>query len=682
MSAERDKGYAWIVAASSSVIMFIGPSTLASYGSIMETVDMSCNYRSWILNTMCILMFATAISMGPLIHIRSTYRKIALVGCLLTACGFLLTGTVLQFPAWLLVTLSSFTGIGFGLAIHATFLLVAFHFTRYRGLANGIGLVSAGAGYLLSPLMYEPIEHAKDKLHLRALVSAVAFMAASFYVSPPPLQEKASFPENLRPRNRPAKPSPNKSLEEDNAIRHEEFPRESIPLVIKDSDEAPPSHLLRPRRQSQFMAAIAGTLLPNIPEESESHEPSLQNLQAKISSGAMESVPPPMREETRTDIGKHMSHLDLEVRLSKAIDKTDASEKQARIDNYGTTASGKALTGMNAGNSPKFKNVTETIKVGSMPRKKLGYSQFRRAMLSKDSKQKNMPKQQSCTNSSSLPQNPSPDATKSCSKQLSNLINFKLLMDPKFLNMAFGCSLTMIVLPNFPIVLYAHVTQSQQGTYVSERNHIPGGDGGEFVLVIIFLLDLLSRLIVSYMSDFSFFNRRVGFLFGALSGAIVIAGIGYVHDIRLIYILAIIYGISFGILVSTESLMFADVFGINQLTSTYGLVGLFKAILITFLSVVFQSPSSSFMYTVHPILHAKARVNGTICANCDPFDLFTHSENPEDLLHHRQYLLGMMALPGFLCAIMWSLEMLAIHIRTQKCQTAEKSQESISSPQV
>ena len=97
---------------------------------------------------------------------------------------------------------------------------------------------------------------------------------------------------------------------------------------------------------------------------------------------------------------------------------------------------------------------------------------------------------------------------------------------------------------------------------------------------------------------------------------IIFAVVGSVEDIRVIYALSALYGISSGILAVTESLMFADVFGMEKFPSVYGLVGLCKALLVLIISTAFHSPSASFVYIMDPMLHPK--VNDTICTNCDP----------------------------------------------------------------
>ena len=85
--------------------------------------------------------------------------------------------------------------------------------------------------------------------------------------------------------------------------------------------------------------------------------------------------------------------------------------------------------------------------------------------------------------------------------------------------MVIGSTLTLVVFPNFPILLTAYILLLER-----DRGNSDNFEAVELSLIYIFSADIISRFVIAHLSDFSFFRRRIGFLVAAFLGGIIIMG--------------------------------------------------------------------------------------------------------------------------------------------------------------
>ncbi|PSN41451.1 hypothetical protein C0J52_14535 [Blattella germanica] len=148
-----DGGWGWVIVIAVSIINLstrsIEPSFGLLFGDKLRDLGVHTTGASLITSAFDATINFSGLFVGPLIK-QYSYRKIAILGSLLSALGLTLT-----FPAasmaHILTTYSIIGGLGVGFAWSSTFVALNHYFSKRRGQAIGLSMVGTGIGMMLFP---------------------------------------------------------------------------------------------------------------------------------------------------------------------------------------------------------------------------------------------------------------------------------------------------------------------------------------------------------------------------------------------------------------------------------------------------------------------------------------------------------------------------------------------------
>lgn len=148
-----DGGWGWVVVLGVSVVNLatrsIEPSFGLLFGDELRDLGVETTGASVIMSAYDATINFSGLFVGPLIKTYS-YRKVALVGCVLSAVGLILTAPA-NSMAHILATYSIVGGLGVGLAWSSTFVSLNYYFSKYRGQAIGLSMAGTAVGMMLMP---------------------------------------------------------------------------------------------------------------------------------------------------------------------------------------------------------------------------------------------------------------------------------------------------------------------------------------------------------------------------------------------------------------------------------------------------------------------------------------------------------------------------------------------------
>ncbi|XP_047112345.1 monocarboxylate transporter 9-like [Schistocerca piceifrons] len=127
----------------------IEPSFGLLFGDELRELGVETTGASVIMSAYDATINFSGLFVGPLIKIYS-YRKVALVGCVLSAVGLILTAPA-NSMAHILATYSIVGGLGVGFAWSSTFVSLNYYFSKYRGQAIGLSMAGTAVGMMLMP---------------------------------------------------------------------------------------------------------------------------------------------------------------------------------------------------------------------------------------------------------------------------------------------------------------------------------------------------------------------------------------------------------------------------------------------------------------------------------------------------------------------------------------------------
>ncbi|XP_017773449.1 PREDICTED: uncharacterized protein LOC108560407 isoform X2 [Nicrophorus vespilloides] len=148
-----DGGWGWVVVIGVSIVNFctrsMEPSFGLLFGDLLKELDVETTGAALIMSTLDALINFSGLFVGPLIRALS-YRKVSLMGSLLSACGFMLTYPA-KSMAHILATYSIINGLGVGLTASSTFVALNHYFVNKRSQALGFSLVGTAFGMMVMP---------------------------------------------------------------------------------------------------------------------------------------------------------------------------------------------------------------------------------------------------------------------------------------------------------------------------------------------------------------------------------------------------------------------------------------------------------------------------------------------------------------------------------------------------
>ncbi|ODN03921.1 Monocarboxylate transporter 8 [Orchesella cincta] len=639
----------------------IGPSTLTSFGLLTIDLPISPTNQSWLLVLLYGFWQASAILAS--LYAKESPRQLATLGSALAAIGFLISASFVEDPSWLYLTFSIFIGFGLGLSFHTAYLVVMSNFERYKGLANGICQLSIAIGQITTPLLYSVVSMPKDRFQIKALTTAVGFLTTLFFV----------VPNHTVPR----RPSTvvNRNRRYSTASRRSSY-GEAVPLQVGINPVSSNSYpinqgQMRPRRRSQYLLAVSTSLLPNIPEEPESSnsinetlastssESDIPTLQQTLASQSVAVLPCGNNDNSSTvnnSIQKTEGDNDVTTTEGEEDGVTKESENEFQVFTLHAAVRRKSEGCLPSyvGNFSEVNNKVGNGTATPVPNDKKTENKSVAQLNRQNSESQSKLRQSNSSivvgkqlNINNIMRQSSSTKT---AKQGESTIDLSLLSDFHFCNMAAFSALCTVSVVNFPLVLYAYVI-----SFCEECK-----EEANTAVLIIYVADLISRLVISYLSDYQLLRRRTAFLIACSFAGLLVAATTLVKDISLIYCFSVLYGLCLATLVSSEYLMFIESFGFDRFPQAYGIINIFKIIVAAALGAFIGNPLSIYLYPIHPLdLKADDR-NASLF--CDPLDLFDSNQPTSSSMTR---LLLNVAVPSILCAVAWIME--DIYKASHKC---------------
>jgi hypothetical protein len=381
------------------------------------------------------------------------------------------------------------------------------HARKYQGLAVGVLEVGAGVGYLLGPYVYTYcIRSTEDKLLIRSLCAVLAFVGSIMYVHPKQTFGSQAYKSGKRICSNAYEGSEGTNTKEE--CRKEV----TIPLVELCSDtqsEAGLSGLglrlqesYRQRKRSNYLLNISATILPYIPEESEGP-----------STTATGNCTPALNSSSNN--------------LSKDKSQSDEGDAQG------------ALTGLNDEEIQGIRD-TNNIHANIILADKIeleSHIGFSGLGFKSDASMTNNNEVEADISSNEMIVDKEivhdiPSMTKIRSQTLIGRtlrafghIQFKYMKSVSFMMVSLGIAFSELALPFVPIAVYAQLSHLRTVNYQRQ---------GEIALLLIYSVDLLSRLVISYLSDSTGFSRRTVFFLSNICATTVIAGTWLIYYYSLI----------------------------------------------------------------------------------------------------------------------------------------------------
>lgn len=156
-----DGGWGWCVVFASFMINFICDGVSFSSGiffvKLVETLKETKSKTAWVSS----VFLAIPLIAGPVASALTDHfgcRKMAIIGSILTATGFLLSSLVTSEQdqngiEYLLVTFS-ISGLGMAFCYVTSIVSVAYYFEKRRSLATGLAVCGSGFGTMLLPYFF------------------------------------------------------------------------------------------------------------------------------------------------------------------------------------------------------------------------------------------------------------------------------------------------------------------------------------------------------------------------------------------------------------------------------------------------------------------------------------------------------------------------------------------------
>lgn len=431
------------------------------------------------------------------------------------------------------------------------------NFDHYKGLANGVCQLCIVIGQITTPFLFTVVSLPRDRFQIKSLTTAIGFLTTLFFVVPSSIQPRR--PTLVGDRNRRLSTVSRRSSQGEAVPLQSGFipvPSNNIPINNQP--------LARPRRRSQYLLAVSTSLLPNIPEEPESthstndtltsasSESDIGNQQPSLGSQSVAVINPdtdmwgtltpmtPLRnyQKVTTENEKETSDTTANVnqhvplrRLSEGCLPTYVGNNVIKSNQTTETSNVRKVSLVESNTSP-------TTGVGNKSKKTV--PKVRRYSESQLGSKNSLSATQTSLTDDLIAKNlKSQDSRQRVNKQLKqelstskrpsnggvgggtrgageSFIDLRLLKDYQFLNMASFSALCTMTVVNYPIVLYVYIISTFSTCEGCTKE-------ADVALIIIYMVDLISRLLFSYLADVAAFSKRRSFHVGCACAGVLIA---------------------------------------------------------------------------------------------------------------------------------------------------------------
>lgn len=198
-----DGGWGWVVLAGSFVVMLlissVGPCFSIVFSPLLLDLGTSPSTIFWIISTFSLVWNLASPTVGPLTQ-EFGYRSVAMVGSLLLTFSIILSAFATS--SWFLFLFFSLVGgLGAGVVVTISNLIIPVYFTKRLGRANGILMTGTSLGLFTAPHLITFLQERYTYLgatlilggiFLNTCISALVFHPVWWHVKNSGCEEKCS----------------------------------------------------------------------------------------------------------------------------------------------------------------------------------------------------------------------------------------------------------------------------------------------------------------------------------------------------------------------------------------------------------------------------------------------------------------------------------------------------------
>lgn len=174
------------------------------------------------------------------------------------------------------------------------------------------------------------------------------------------------------------------------------------------------------------------------------------------------------------------------------------------------------------------------------------------------------------------------DANKGIMEVLKEMMNFSLLANPMFLLIGISNAFGMIgfytpfvYLPSMAATFVRNVISRNQNSTTVGQDDISVEDAA-FLVSIIGISNTLGRVISGWISDFSWVNSLVVTNTAIILSALTVFLFPFCTSYASLTVMALLFGFFVAAYISLTSIILVDLLGLDNLTSAFGLLTLFR----------------------------------------------------------------------------------------------------------
>ncbi|XP_042222005.1 monocarboxylate transporter 9-like isoform X2 [Homarus americanus] len=191
-----DGGWGWMVVLGSFIITMLVPLLGSCFGVLFSRYLLdegsSSATTAWIFNTHCFIWNMMGLIIRPLAK-EFGWRNVAIVGSLVTSASVVISAFTPS-PEFLFFSFSVLSGMGGGVVVCMSFIILPMYFDRRRGMANAIMNAGVCTGQIVGPPLVRLLQDEYGfkgatlivgAIMLNSLIGACFFHPVEWHMKPP-----------------------------------------------------------------------------------------------------------------------------------------------------------------------------------------------------------------------------------------------------------------------------------------------------------------------------------------------------------------------------------------------------------------------------------------------------------------------------------------------------------------
>jgi len=540
-----DGGWGWVVVFASFMCNLILDGIAYTFGLLLKPLvddfESDASTISWVGSLLCGVYMLSGPIVGGLVN-KFGCRPVCMVGAVLSWIAFSVS-TLSTNVGMLMITYGIIGGFGFGLIYLPAIVSVGFYFESKRALATGISVCGSGVGtFVFAPLASFLLDAFGWKTS-NLIFAAICLLCVIFGALMRPLEEIAE---------------------------EEEFEGQ-LTMELPDGTKVPSSPANLSKRNSiQGMPSIrsVGTM-PKITE--------YEALEPPIEEEEKEEESPTKKAKIRRNLSVHVNSTVKSDKLNRNFSTPHLRPIQLRQESMKSTESKDSLKSSCSKIARPMSRI-DIFYTGSIRNiddedfddiETVGLRPNRQSYVSiggmKGSHSSQVFPRNSLLDTSAV-EHEEKEADTGIVSVLKTMLNPSILKDPKFLLL--GISNVFGFLGFYVPFVYLPSMASSNESISNEQ--------AALLLSIIGISNTLGRIVSGYMSDF----RWVDSLFVVNCSLILSSICVFIFPLMTTFAGFVILGLLFGLFIaayiSLTSIVLVDVMGIENLTSAFGLLTMFR----------------------------------------------------------------------------------------------------------